>query len=419
MSFFRIYIYLKIIDFIKSTIFPSNLSEELNIKNNFNKITNKKNSILTSQLRVGFVLVLKYLKKKYPHKNEIIINSYNLAEMVNICKDLNLKLIFTNLNKNIFLCDQDLKKKINKKTLAVVATNIFNSHNDILKIKKICNKKKIALVEDNAIYYGNHIKDGKKNIYTGSYGDYSLHSFNIMKNISAMFGGLVSTNNSEFIEFASAEIKSYKKFPFLKYSKQIFIFFVLKLFSINLLYKLLFFRIIKTAHKENIKYILNTIYPSLRFNKKNHFKTYLYKIHPLTIKMVSMQLNNDKDLSINFKTRMMNNGFYEKLFKKYKIKRLNTIEIKEKTFQNFNEFPIIVNNKNKLKNYLFDMGIETKMIQYVDCEKIFKHKVKSKSLKNYENKILCLPNHKNISKKYIVYVVKCINDFYENNKVTN
>ena len=120
------------------------------------------------------------------------------------------------------------KKKINKKTLAVVATNIFNSHNDILKIKKICNKKKIALVEDNAIYYGNHIKDGKKNIYTGSYGDYSLHSFNIMKNISAMFGGLVSTNNSEFIEFASAEIKSYKKFPFLKYLKQIFIFFVLE-----------------------------------------------------------------------------------------------------------------------------------------------------------------------------------------------
>ena len=108
MSFFRIYIYLKIIDFIKSIIFLSNPSDEVNIKKTFNKITNKKNSILTSQLRVGFILVLKYLKKKHPNKNEIIVNSYNLAEMVNICRDLNLKLIFTTLNKNIFLCDRDI-----------------------------------------------------------------------------------------------------------------------------------------------------------------------------------------------------------------------------------------------------------------------------------------------------------------------
>ena len=43
---------------------------------------------MTSQLRVGFILLLKYLKEKNPNKKEIIINSYNLAEMVNICKNL-------------------------------------------------------------------------------------------------------------------------------------------------------------------------------------------------------------------------------------------------------------------------------------------------------------------------------------------
>ena len=64
----------------------------------------KKEVILTSQLRVGFILVLKYLKKKYPKKYQIILNSYNLAEMVNICKNLKLQIIFPtpNLNSNLF-----------------------------------------------------------------------------------------------------------------------------------------------------------------------------------------------------------------------------------------------------------------------------------------------------------------------------
>ena len=37
---------------------------------------------------------------------------------------------------------QSLKKKLNNKTLAVVVTNIFNSPSSLLKIKKICSKKK-------------------------------------------------------------------------------------------------------------------------------------------------------------------------------------------------------------------------------------------------------------------------------------
>ena len=51
--------------------------------------------------------------------------------MVNICQNLKLKIVFTKLNENIFISEKDLIKKINKKTLAVVVTNIFNNHRDI------------------------------------------------------------------------------------------------------------------------------------------------------------------------------------------------------------------------------------------------------------------------------------------------
>ena len=132
------------------------------IKKILNRYTQKKFTILTGQLRVGFYLVLSFLKKKYPKKKEIIINSYNLAEMINVCKNLNLKPIFPKLNKNIFISENDLKKRINKQTIAVVVTNIFNSSEEIIKIRKICKQKKICLIEDNAIYFGNYRKRSKK-----------------------------------------------------------------------------------------------------------------------------------------------------------------------------------------------------------------------------------------------------------------
>ena len=77
--------------------------------------------------------------------------------MVNICKNLNLKIVYSELNKNLFLSKKDLKK-INNNTLAVVTTNIFNTYKDSVEVKKVCNQKKVTLIEDNAIYFGNFKK---------------------------------------------------------------------------------------------------------------------------------------------------------------------------------------------------------------------------------------------------------------------
>ena len=135
MSYFRINLYLPIKYFFLSFfISKTNLLPKINKK--LELLTKKKKIILTSQLRVGFILVLKYLKQKYPNKKEIIINSYNLAEMVNICKNLDLKIIYPELNKNLFFSQKDFKRKINKNTLAVVSTNIFNTFEDSLQVKK-------------------------------------------------------------------------------------------------------------------------------------------------------------------------------------------------------------------------------------------------------------------------------------------
>lgn len=79
-----------------------------------NQNSKKKYFITTSQLRVGFLILLKYLKKKYPKKNHIIFQPFNLPEMINVAKNSGFKTEFTELN--VATGNPNLKK-IKKKSI--------------------------------------------------------------------------------------------------------------------------------------------------------------------------------------------------------------------------------------------------------------------------------------------------------------
>ena len=129
--------------------------------------------------------------------------------------------------------------------------------------------------------------------------------------------------------------------------------------------------------------------------------------------MIYYQLSDNINFNNNHIKKKLNNIFYHKILNKKKINGIELLKYEDPNFQNYNDYPIIVERKKALVNYHFTKGIETKTVQYVDCQKIFKSK-KSNELKNYENKILCLPNHKLISKKYIMFIVNNLEKFYKN-----
>ena len=105
------------------------------------------------------------------------------------------------------------------------------------------------LIEDNAIYFDNFSKIKKKLFYSGSFGDFSIYSFNIMKNISSFYGGAATTNDQNFLKFYNQEEKKLKNFFTIPLIKQTFIYFVLKIMSVDFLYKNFFIYLIKFAHK--------------------------------------------------------------------------------------------------------------------------------------------------------------------------
>ena len=414
MKIFRIDLFLTIKIFFKSIFSFLKEDYESKIKKILCKNSLKNDFFFTSQCRVAFLIVLKFLKIKFPKKDEIIFSSYNLPEIVNVSENLKFKTVLCDLDRNTGFYDFEmLKKKINKKTSAIVLTNMFNSYQHSQRLKKICKEKKIHLIEDNAIYFDNFILSKKKKKYSGSFGDFTIYSFNIMKNISALYGGGVASNIKDFNLYGKKQISTFANFPKLILLKQIFIFFILKILAVGFLYKYFFFNIIRFAHVHNIYFLLKIFYPLLKFKIRNFPDYYFTNITPLSKKLIYFQLKDFNKRIGNHETRKLKNIYYLKNLKKIKTKKIRLFNIKDFNYQNFIDFPLLVKNRDKLNNFLLNRGIETRLYYYKNCEKIFKKKMKScKNAKKFENEIICLPNNNQINLEYIDYIIGSISLFF-------
>ena len=413
MKIFRINLYLSFYIFL-SSIFADKIKDKL-INKFFRTITKKNNFFYTSQLRSAFLLVLLYLKDKFKAKDEILISSYNLKEMVNIPFQLKLKTIFYDLHpQDGSALISDIKKKINNKTLCLVITNIFNDYDTCKSLRALCIKKRIILIEDNAIYFDNHVKIKGRKFFAGSFGDYTLFSFNIMKNMSSLYGGLVCSNDKKFNIFAQSTVNKKKiYFPKILYTKQIIIFLLLKIFSLNFLYKNIFYYFFYFSNKYKINFIKKIIYPSIKFKKEIIPNYYLSKITKLSKTILYLQISNLKKRIQNHNNRKDKNKYYDKVLKSIQSKHVTLLKINNYDFQNYLEYPVLFKHKEKLHRYLFKKGFDTKKIQYFDCSREFKGKFTCKNSKKFENEILCLPNHNKINNIYIDKITNEIKKFYK------
>ena len=169
--------------------------------------------------------------------------------------------------------------------------------------------------------------------------------------------------------------------------------------------------IIKYAHNYNIKTILKLIYPSLKSIKKELPNYYYSKISDLSIYVTYLQLKNQKKRNKLFRLRQINNTYYQK--KIHKIKNnLHKINIIDKNYQNFLDFPILEKNKKSLNRYLLKNGIEIRYKHYYNCEKLFQNNKDCTNAERYENELICLPSYPKINFSYMEKVIYKINQYY-------
>ena len=143
-----------------------------------------------------------------------------------------------------------------------------------------------------------------------------------MKNISGLYGGCISYNDIKFKNYCNNLFKKNVKFPSLLYTRQIIIFFVLKVLSLNLLYKYFFHYFFYFASEYKINLVQNLIYPSLRFKNSKIPSYYLSPMSNFTKKLIYYQLEDFSSRKKNHETRKINNKYYY-----YRLNKINSKNI--------------------------------------------------------------------------------------------
>ena len=170
------------------------------------------------------ISILKYLNKN-TKKNEIIVPTLTWVSDINSVMLNNFKPIFVDINlSNLSMNEEQVLKKINKKTLAIFITHAQGFNGLSENLINVLKRKKIHLIEDVCESHGATFKKKK----LGSYGLISNFSFYYAHHLSTIEGGMVCTNDKKIYEMAKmfrshgmvreAKNKKFEKLMIKKYN---------------------------------------------------------------------------------------------------------------------------------------------------------------------------------------------------------
>jgi aminotransferase EvaB len=290
--------------------------------------------------------------------DEVITAANTFVATVGAITELGAKPVFVDCDDSFCMNVNLLEKKINKKTKAVVPVHFTGYMTNMPKLKRICNKYKIPIVEDAC----QSILANIKNKNAGTWGDFGAFSLHPLKNINVWSdGGIITTNN----------FNHYKKLSLLRNHGLI--------------------------DRDTVK--INGYNSRLDTFQAVVGNWLLPKAH----KIANQRIKNAK--------------FYDERFSK--IPQI-TIPPRLSDYKLvYHLYIIFVKDRDALLKYCLKKGIEAKVhypkpMYLQESLKYLKHKKGDFPITDsHTKKIITFPCDQHLSKKELEYVVKCVQNFYK------
>ncbi len=207
--------------------------------------------------------------------SEVIIPSYACLSVALPILYQRSTPVFADIDKDYNLSPGDLRKRLTRKTGAVIVPHLFGKAADIQEIRELCDEFNVPLIEDCAQSIGARY-DGKK---VGCFGDLSIFSFNSTKPITSIQGGMICSKNKDWV----SEVKDLR-FPETRDFEDNRVRYSYTMSDVNAavgiiqLKKLNFFikrrRVIASIYKN----LTNVVHPTEDVRKKHTFFRYMIRV---------------------------------------------------------------------------------------------------------------------------------------------
>ena len=362
---------------------------------------NEENLLLTSQGRVAAYNIFKVVISE--NKKEIIISPYTLTEVISAILYANAKPVYVDIDLKTGLpLEDELDKKINAKTAALVVTHLYSNKKDIIRFKEKY-KNKIKIIEDVAINFGAKLDQQK---FLGTVFDYGFYSFGVMKNLCTFHGGaLFSKDKSKFNEIKTNLNKNYN-YPLFSSIKLLIFCLLIDFFYSKFVYKFFTHFILRLSIQRIDELMYPGVYPKLSSKIPNHYRFKYQKNFSIA------GIENLKNLEIKIENRIKNIKLYEKYLN-------NSLRINNYDYYNVNsflEYPILLkkNTNRYISQKLLNNGYDIRHTWYVNSARFIQQDDSFKNFKNCEylhEHVLSLPTHHNINESDIINISEMVNAY--------
>tara|TARA_Y100000813_G_C24155732_1_gene349618 strand:- start:815 stop:1942 length:1128 start_codon:yes stop_codon:yes gene_type:complete len=179
-----------VLDCIKTEWISSSGSYLDTFEKKWAKYCNKKYAVSVTSGTAALIVALKALNLK--SGDEVIMPSFTIISCALAVIEAGAKPVLVDCDLDTWCIKTDeIKKKINRRTKAILIVHMFGHPANMDEIKKIIKNKKIDMIEDAAESHGSKFK----NEVVGSFGKISCFSFYVNKLITTGEGGMALTND--------------------------------------------------------------------------------------------------------------------------------------------------------------------------------------------------------------------------------
>ncbi len=170
-------------------LFENNFAEHL--------LSNSKNFVSTTSCTEGIFLAAKLFN--FNINDEIILPSISFPSIASSIIESNATIVFCDVDRKTLNPTAELiSKHITSKTKAVFLTHYGGFPIDFDPIKELCEKHNIKIIEDSACA----VKSFYKGKACGTLGDMGIWSFDAMKTLSTIDGGMIYLKDEELVKKA-------------------------------------------------------------------------------------------------------------------------------------------------------------------------------------------------------------------------
>lgn len=181
------------------------------LENTFKDYFQAKHAFSIGSGREALYLILQSLNLQ--KDDEVILQSFTCMVVVNSIIWNGLMPKYIDIDADTYNLDSEkLEQKITSKTRVVIVQHTFGIPAEVEKIKKICEKHQLILIEDCAHALGaefsvTHSDNETKKIKVGTLGDIAFFSLGRSKVISCVNGGMIIVNNEKMAANIAVHLK--------------------------------------------------------------------------------------------------------------------------------------------------------------------------------------------------------------------